>query len=103
ITGLGSGTGVEVNVTGGNVTLNMVKLTNMQTGARVTSGKFKMTGGMITGLGNSGYGVSMTGGTVTLEGGVKISKVGTGVRVMGGKALLEKVMAEGKERSTAVY
>ncbi|MBA9083545.1 hypothetical protein GGR10_001417, partial [Bartonella chomelii] len=85
ITGLGRG-GYGVSMTDGNVTLENVTVSQFATGVNAGSGSLTMTGGSITGNGKGGYGV--TGGNVTLNGGVKISKVGMGV--MAGESLTMK-------------
>ncbi|AQX31123.1 right-handed parallel beta-helix repeat-containing protein [Bartonella schoenbuchensis] len=112
ITGEGSGTGVYA--VGGNVTLNMVNILKVQTGVRVEKGMLIMNQGSVTDFTGTGvmvgdgvksaslmgveitgkdsgdsYGVYAMGGagmTISLDG-VKVSRVGTGVRVMGGKSL----------------
>ncbi|MBA9083543.1 hypothetical protein GGR10_001415, partial [Bartonella chomelii] len=62
------------------MTLTDVTISKVKTGVEVKRGKsLTIRAGTITGLGRGGVGVSMTGGTVTLEGGVTITGFTTGV------------------------
>ncbi|AQX31201.1 Right handed beta helix region [Bartonella schoenbuchensis R1] len=109
--GKGKGTGVYAKGgTGMAMTMTDVRISNVAMGVMMGKGVFKMTGGSvteftgtgvivgdgvtsaslmgakITGDGDKGIGVMMMGGDVMLNM-VNISRVKTGVRVMGGKSL----------------
>ncbi|MGL2349640.1 hypothetical protein ACOWKN_06080, partial [Helicobacter pylori] len=76
------GTGAEVK--NGTLTVNMVTMTNMQTGVKVTNGFANVMNTTIQGSGGTGTGVEMSGnGTVTLSGGVKVMGFETGMKVTG--------------------
>ncbi|WP_343358205.1 right-handed parallel beta-helix repeat-containing protein [Bartonella schoenbuchensis] len=130
ITGNGSGSkGVVINGMG-TVTLNSVTMKQLETGVEVDGGTLKilgestiavgaggkgmevmggdvtMTGGSLTimGKGNTGTGVVMKGGTVTLER-VDISEVGTGIWMEGKSLKLDggSIRGNGGGGSKGVY
>ncbi|AQX30160.1 right-handed parallel beta-helix repeat-containing protein [Bartonella schoenbuchensis] len=91
ITGGGKGTGVYME--GKKVTLNMVNISQVETGVYAKKGTFKMTGGSVTDF--TGTGVMVGDGVtkadltrVTITGQNK----GTGVMMMGGDVTLNMVM-----------
>ncbi|MEL6093927.1 right-handed parallel beta-helix repeat-containing protein [Bartonella schoenbuchensis] len=89
ITASGTGT-TGVSVSGGEVMMNDVNISNFATGITMTGGeKLTVEGGSIRGKGHSGVGINVTGGTVTVES-VNISEFATGINMEGSGNLTVK-------------
>ncbi|MEL6093452.1 beta strand repeat-containing protein [Bartonella schoenbuchensis] len=86
ITASGTGT-TGVQMSGGEVMLEKVNISEFTTGITMTGGRsLKLDGGSIRGN-NRGMGINVTkGGTVTVEG-VEISKFATGINMEAGESL----------------
>ncbi|ENN92673.1 hypothetical protein [Bartonella schoenbuchensis] len=85
----GTGTGVEVNTSEGEVTLNTVEVSRFKTGASVKSGKLTVTGGSTIAGGEMGVGVEVSEkGVLKIEGSstIMVQRGGTGLKVTGGSA-----------------
>ncbi|AQX20175.1 hypothetical protein [Bartonella sp. WD16.2] len=84
----GSGTVTGAEVSNGTLMMNMVKLMQVTTGAKVTgSGTLKVLEGTITGKDGADTGVSAGGEKVTLNT-VEISQVMTGVNAVAGELVM---------------
>ncbi|MEL6089684.1 right-handed parallel beta-helix repeat-containing protein [Bartonella schoenbuchensis] len=82
----GSGNGMGISVTDGNVTVKGVNISEFTTGITMTGGTLKLDGGSITaGSTGTGTGISATDGSgnVTVKGGATITGFATGINMKG--------------------
>ncbi|MEL6093925.1 hypothetical protein [Bartonella schoenbuchensis] len=90
--GGGNRTGVVMEGQGGILTLNNVKLMQLETGAKVTNGTLKMIGKSTINVAGSGTGMSVGGsGTVMMmgESTINVAAGGKGLEVTGSEGMVE--------------
>ncbi|ENN91922.1 hypothetical protein m07a_01910, partial [Bartonella schoenbuchensis m07a] len=83
----GTTTGAEM-MGEGTLMLNMVNISQVQMGARVSKGKLTVMGGEIQASGTGGTGAEVTGGVLEVNGRAMIAGTTMGLRVAGGSATM---------------